>query len=904
MSSCTSIEVFGLSVETMNRLRLTGTSAKLSLSPKFSLRLSKSAEGLSVVGKITTAGVLGFSVDINPVNDAIFLAYSSGLVLDRDVYFYEVRVIVNGHPLEFTRLYYKDRNLQSQTYELELRRDASHWIDQGQTMKVNEIDFGLFAPGSAPIEGYWDRPVYTGDYRDPFVDGTKRPYYDPIIDYGGWVDQSEPLQEASEQRVKAVGPEDIRPLLSLPYMIQRGAFQFGWTVEGVIFDTEWVNRLWVYILNQNYYEADQKGGRIKGRLFETLEMTAVHKPIRFTELVKGESSEVLHNSTGLAYDAWDAGIKNRSKLALKYKMILKGKFWNDRPNQFTCVFQVVEVDPGNNDVYTGESISPPEDFVEVVFSANEKRDISLEFDVVLKPGQKGAIGALNVGFTGFKIMSGMYFEVQSLNKCIMGSEEVPINPMVSDQYSWLDLFKGFIHLIQGKIETDLLTKTVTVYPTIEADLYGDIVPPFVLYEEPSVDIQDQIIEESVIITPLRPDLKRYTRLQFAPATGADIDSLNLTEPAHSRKIINGMDLPDDVEELQNPVFEPTLEGVTSKIATQAGGRGPLPILPRLWDNTEGERSFNIAPRILFAFGLSRQKWPTPSPTTGAVQYTGFFWNTPPNPANTGYIQTWGYATQLRTIELDPAPDMDGNVVFGTAQNDLFVKFYLGLTQINQNASVINLLMYLRMRGYNNENFRLLNTFTIKGRRYQTPKTDILDFIPCEDIPTPVKFLALGPSTEPCNLPCGCRFKTCDYYQDFGIYMRQATLDMLQITSFMVDGVELVTSPVGFGDINIVDVGVNKFVTNLVDALNTFGAPYFTFGMSQRIDPERGTRFFWIKRPACKSFKIEISSGEAIVYLYTQDVQQTAWFTGGAFEDFGYAASTYGEPIDCVITTEY
>jgi len=158
-------------------------------------------------------------------------------------------------------------------------------------------------------------------------------------------------------------------------------------------------------------------------------------------------------------------------------------------------------------------------------------------------------------------------------------------------------------------------------------------------------------------------------------------------------------------------------------------------------------------------------------------------------------------------------------------------------------------------------------------------------------------------TECCNLPCGCRFITCEYYQDLGTFLTQDTLDSLTITTFTVDGLSVIDAPVSFGILKIINILGRPFVANLVDTLNSIGAPYMTFGYAQRIDTLRGARFFTVKRPLCTPFVIEISNETEVVYRYTESVQEQSWF-GSGFSPLGYGANEYTEPENCITTTEY
>lgn len=129
------------------------------------------------------------------------------------------------------------------------------------------------------------------------------------------------------------------------------------------------------------------------------------------------------------------------------------------------------------------------------------------------------------------------------------------------------------------------------------------------------------------------------------------------------------------------------------------------------------------------------------------------------------------------------------------------------------------------------------------------------------------------------------------------------MDGLFITSFKIDDQQILTAPVGLGQLNIVDFVGRPYVTNLVDALNSIGAPYFYFEYSTRKHSTKGLRFFKIKYPACQGFEIIISSGGDDVYKYTHESQLEQWFHG-SYGPLGYGGETYTEPDNCTQTIEY
>lgn len=896
--NCTEIRFYDLSPEAVQRLN--GAEPILDVSEDFSLRLSKDVEKLSDVNKIVTEGVLGFSVPFTPRNNAILLEYHTPLKLDNKREAFRVSVTQARHTLLFNRLIVKQKDERRQTWELELRRSNDHWIELSAQKPLNEIDYGLASIEYYSIEQSWDKPEYSGVYDPSDNDST----YWPIIDFGGWQDLTEPPQ-GTQRRVKTVDPADVRPLISLPYILKRGFCEIGWTISGVIFEAPWFRRLWVYILKENYYDADTEGGRIRGRNFvRTLFGSGPsHRVLRFRELIKGAFSLRLPNPYPAFVNAWTCGIFNAAEIALRYKFIVRGEFHNDRAQAFTAIWQVFEIKPNDNNDFTGQILSDPSDAVVIEFAPFEKKYISLEIEATLAKRQKAAISVGVKPATGFYAEPGLYFEVVPVSRCVMpGSGTIKVADMVRGDYSLLDILKATLHLINGRLETDFSTKTLTIHPRRAADFWGFVVPSFTLEEEPSIDISHLILEESIQITNLRPEQKKFTRISFADASDAYIKSLNLSEPAHSRKIQNGENLPNEIEEIRNPMFEPTLEGRPNEIATGAAGRQPAPLLPRMWDNTNGQVSYNIGPRILFAYGRIRQR--NPIQKTNAPAYCGFYWANPVNiAANQPAIEFFGYATQLRELTLDPEPTIDGNVVFSSFGRDLFVLCYLGLLQEKRGGYLIDALAFIQMRDYSSCNFRRLFSFQYKGRPIRAEMQAIRDFAPCLEIPTPVTFFVNAQESSCCDLPCGCQFSVCEYYFDFGPYLRQGTLDEMRVSSFIVDGVQLLSAPLPFGELKIIDVESDPYVINLVNTLQSVGAPYFDFQVSSRLHPEKGRRFFKLIKPACIPFSITITHNGSPVYEYTQESQRQKWF-GGVWSELGYGSAYYGTPINCQIITQY
>lgn len=877
------------------------TSVVLDLPIKFSIRLSKSVEQLSVLNKISTEAALGFSVPFTQTNDLIFNAYASPVTLNFKAVFFSVQVVVNGNALQFTRLLFKVKNDRAKQWELELQRSPDHWVELASQVRTNELEFGSFQMTKANIVGSWSTPAYNGDYTNP--NGVE-PICWPLVDYGGWCDQETPIQgvEGDGNRVKAVGVEDFRPWLSLIYILRAGFCKIGWTLNSVLFELDVFKRLWVYALRQDYYVAsqDQLGGRITGQIHEDARVN--QGEFILLDQLSGLSDYAVIQ-TGLDLKRF-CGIKNYPGIALKYRFFLKATFHNNRSLPFTAFFSVMEIeDTGSGFEFTGEVLST--ESLQVDFAPNETKSITFDQIITLKAGQMGAIHipVLPTTTPGFFVKKGGYFAATPENNSYMTFDMIDVRLSVSDEMTILDWTKAFVHLCNGRLSTDWETKTVTIYPNRKANVWGEVASGFLLVEQPVIDLETKIVPDSNISKPVRTDLKRFTRFGFKPSTDAKIKSLNLLQPTHSRMLLNDVDLPNQVEDIFNPFIEPTIEVKPQSIGSGAGGRNPLPWLPALWDNTSGERSFAIAPRILYAYGSVRQV--NPAPITSVNELTSFFFNQRPNPENTGLQTNFGYFTQSPTWAVTPTPTNVVDIVFGTKYQDLFTTFYLGYTQDNRSGTIIDLLMMMKVAEYLKYDFRQLFRFRVEGLPIIAPMVSIRDFSSDEPgISTPVQFFVSPADLECCDRPCGCQFIECDYYQDFGITIHQATLDNLLISSFIVDGLELLTAPISFGIIKIIDIGGRPYVTNFVDKLNTIGAPYFSFSYSDRLHPDRGLRFFKIKRLVCTTFKILITGeGGADAYEYTESSQLQKIFSE-TWDAIGYGEDSYDAPDNCLQTTEY
>lgn len=871
--------------------------ATLDLTPEFTLRLSKDVETLTDVNELLTEGVLPFSVPFSTTNDLVLARYGSPIIFNPTNDGIEARVHCDGHELPFDMIFFREKDNNRKSWEMEFRRSPNHWLELASKKKLCTTEYGTYTVSQANAEAGWAQPKFDAAGA---VTSVVRCW---PADFGGWVDLAEPVQ-FTDPPVKGVWVEDLRMFFSVPEVLRLNFCDIGWTLEGLIFETPWATALWDYILKRDYY-AESRGGTailVLRNVTEDLEFTSLIASVYFTAVDYDPGTHALSAGAGVYFPAMEAPLPFKAR----YLFCFTGFIENTTLQDEIIDGQVVDAIISGSSVtgFASDLTDPNKGDTAMTIAAGETAYVDMCIPAFMQPGQTGLLLFGSAAAPGLFAKKGYRLTIKPDTQSLIRGDVVDLKKLIDCDYYLLDRFKGFLHLINGRVETNWNTKTITVWPQRTADVYGDSTPGFI-DESEVIDLTGMVVCDSVKQIPVKNELKRYTRLEFRESTDALISDIDPLEPYWSRKILNGLDLPDQVEERENPFWEPTIERQSDRLRQVVDVSGfpfptveavyDTPYLPVMVDNLDGNRSFNILPRIFFAFGVVGQA----STSLSSGGFTGLYWE--------GVAETEiGYATQARTLELNPSfpPHLDGAVVFGTLPSDLYVTFYLGLSQINTRGRWVDMLVLMGMNDWAAWDFRKQFSFTYEGRPVIAVGQNIRDFAPTTNLPTPMRLLANPNVSECCDGPCSCRYTECEYWQDFGQYMSQQTLDTLSITSFTVNGIEQLDAPVDFGIINVVSINGKAFVTNLVDALNGLEIPYFSFRPGESDYPEKDDlRYFKIKRPSCQTFRIEISV-EAAVYFYSDTAMGSKWFSGGDYEPFGYVGNPIDEPQNCVETVEY
>lgn len=108
----------------------------------------------------------------------------------------------------------------------------------------------------------------------------------------------------------------------------------------------------------------------------------------------------------------------------------------------------------------------------------------------------------------------------------------------------------------------------------------------------------------------------------------------------------------------------------------------------------------------------------------------------------------------------------------------------------------------------------------------------------------------------CNITCDQGFQTGEYVQNlnssslFAEYQTDpvevdALVSSYAVRSFIIDGVELVPSPISYGPADFADLGGNPYLENPYKTLQTISTPGITFGLTASTDDSGVARYIYM-----------------------------------------------------------
>lgn len=230
---------------------------------------------------------------------------------------------------------------------------------------------------------------------------------------------------------------------------------------------------------------------------------------------------------------------------------------------------------------------------------------------------------------------------------------------LSDTAKAIEVLEGFCHLFNAKVYTDRARRVVGIYTERDVAAYGESSEPY-YFDTVEQDLTGIQREQSITVDTKESLAPNTLILGFKETTDEHIGIVSKGQPFDATVNLDGI-APNiergKVEENRNAWIEPTLDRPFVEVRVNNPNSHPISV-PVLWDNSSGECSVKIAPRVLYAYGLVKQKQPN---TIVYKRYTVCVDGKPVS------REVFPYATQFSSEELvdasNVAVDSDKTVVY-------------------------------------------------------------------------------------------------------------------------------------------------------------------------------------------------------------------------------------------------
>ena len=652
---------------------------------------TKKSEQLNEFNQLTGSAILGFSLPPTDKNKLLLGSYGCATVFEFD-HKQVIPVIVReaGRTLQQSAVSVLGKNREG--WEVELSDGSEFWRESMKDFRMCDIPYGEIELTEAYLRDNWANSARFDESRDCM--------YWPLIHYGGF---DKPASRDDDGNIVArtdVRIADFRPWLHVLGALQKGFCQKGYEFRSPILESEEMRHWISYVLSEGLDSSENRAGF----------RTSMSAPVQHNGLTRVEIGTNQHFITWMQFDDDSTGDNyDTSSIGNGYFDPSAGNHYatdlGGTGNLQVCVDMnttqdvVVQIwinqakDPGSpNDIFPG---------------ADEE---TLASKLVFHPSGTGQIC---FDFNGIKIFPNRYLRAYIGLTDPLTLNDLPANPpqfaqatmsleltqvaieenMVLDVSTildcdllFLDYFAGILHALGGgKIVTDFLSKTVTVYHRDSFVMRDGSTPePFFIKNRPVKGVDILCDSEQIEI---KSELdNRYLRLKFKDPTDARVDEqgFDSDNPLHGREIDFGQGLEEDYDDDANPTFEASsmirANDITSQDVEFRGvAINTAPEIPALWDNLDFDVSNKLAPRLLTTIGYINQYRGVD--TFGAPVVATWSFERNLNNATPTVTTEFGipYAFHINTEDIGPNAAslqvVDRHLVYGEEALDLYEMFW-------------------------------------------------------------------------------------------------------------------------------------------------------------------------------------------------------------------------------------
>ena len=545
-----------------------GARPELDLPVDFGFLLNDNIAELNKNGSFKVEQIIPFGLPATQKNKAYLEQFSTLNLSEGAFRSARVEVHVFGVVLRQNVLFVTNYNDAPETYNCELSEGENHWLYKLEQLYLKDLDLGTFLFTEANIEDIIQNGAIYLDGADPI--------HFPLIDFGRF----------NYEDGDAITYEYFRPVHA-PLAILREGFKFiNKGFECPFLETETGRRMWKYILAPNFYE-----------LIENNSVDFFGLEVEY-EIISGDwtVNQIGSELGGFTNNALTPTFSFAAPVDrdLNYVFSFNGFVTNLALANADFNWQVGYVDSGGFFISLWET----EDQTLLPSQVIEE---NFESPPITLPEGEQILVIFNRTDPSVTPVTGYVITGRGDDPVIYLGTEFDVAGIIGQEYTFLDFLAGVAHEIRGKLHYDRINEKFYLYTPQDIVLDSEQVPGYLRATQPA-QVVVPLKDTTVVTYPSKVD-NRFVRLKFKDSSDNYIDLQNLPEEPHSRLI----DLGDKgrfqtVEEISNPFFEPTIE----RKAYQFNKPLSAPSIPVMWDNDEGELSFDIKPRSLWAVGYVKQ----------------------------------------------------------------------------------------------------------------------------------------------------------------------------------------------------------------------------------------------------------------------------------------------------------
>lgn len=447
--------------------------------------------------------------------------------------------------------------------------------------------------------------------------------------------------------------EDLRPLFSLTHMLKEGFRKLGWCLKSPLLDTKYFRSMWMYILSEDFNSREDILDEcrvildLKGPINTIADpnhfLTDLHSnfyPISYN-LGAGNTTIVSNSSALISFYQYDNGNTNDINYTYTDASYFDGSIAVDKNAEYcSCIKGNVTLPLGVSEAASRYLVFTLMSFDKVtgqMIELEQHRVETSELGVATPAGHVATIDICSESYINFvgrclfwKIEqdTGNYFDYYQGGVGIAGSGRDDINIAIVEQPSYifdtqiefipkrklygegsrweynevidcdkslLELFKGYIDMISGKLDINYSTREICVYPPKNVNVYGESVEGYC--KEETVTIQELLQCDSGVVRNPQYDKNRCLVIGYANSNDDVIESSVVdgnNEQQGDYEVDRGSSFTEGkCDSKRNPFFQPT--AVSQELLV-----GGYSHIPQMVDNDNGEISFNLGCRLVLA----------------------------------------------------------------------------------------------------------------------------------------------------------------------------------------------------------------------------------------------------------------------------------------------------------------